>query len=59
MKQYRFTGYTWDKCIIDHATINANNYKEALQHARFLIAFSIVKSYTLKMIRWEQDIDKQ
>lgn len=51
MKQYRFTGYTWDKCIIDHATINANNYKEALQHARFFIRFSIVKHYSLKLIR--------
>ncbi len=51
MKQYRFTGYTHDKCVIDHATINAFNYREALQHARFLIRFSIVKYYSLKLIK--------
>ena len=59
MKQYKFTGFAHDKSVIDYAIINAYNYKEALQHARFFIGFSIVKSYTLKMIRWEQDIDKQ
>jgi len=51
MKQYKFTGFAYDKSVIDYAIINAYNYKEALQHARFFIGFSIVKSYTLKMIK--------
>lgn len=51
MKQYRFTGYASDGCVIDHATINAWNYREALQHAKFFIAFTIVASYKLKLIR--------
>lgn len=51
MKQYRFTGFAHDRSVIDYATINAYSYKEALQHARFFIRFSIVKYYSLKLMR--------
>jgi hypothetical protein len=50
-KQYKFTAYAWDKYEIDSCVINASNYKEALGHARFYIRYSIVKFYSLKLIR--------